>query len=99
MGTLSNNEMALVIRNGGSVMFNGRHINRIEDLPNDAQIAAATNDPAREAAAVAALQQQVAAMQAQLEEAQAAQAKRQEKAPASAASTSKDDKKADSGKG
>ena len=76
MGVLSNNEMAQAIQRGGSVIFNGRHINRIEDLPNDAQIAAVMGDPAREAAAVAALQQQVAAMQAQLDEAQAAQARR-----------------------
>lgn len=97
MGILTNNEMARVIREGGSVLFQGRHYNRIEALPNDAQIAAAVGDADRETAATNVLKQQIAAMQAQLDEVQAGQARRQEKAPAAAEKDTKKEK-ADTGK-
>lgn len=63
MGVLTRSEMEQTIIQRGSVLYRGRIISRIQDLPSDADLAA--GDPAQEAAAAAALDAQIAALQAQ----------------------------------
>lgn len=63
MGVLTRSEMEQAIIQRGAVLYRGRIISRIQDLPSDADLAA--GDPAQEAAAAAALDAQIAALQAQ----------------------------------
>lgn len=64
MATLSRAEMESVIAGGGSVLYDGHTLTRVEQLPSAAQLAA--GDPAKEAEATADLQAQIAELQAQL---------------------------------
>lgn len=63
MGTLSRNDMEQAIIQKGSVLYQGRIISRIQDLPTDADLA--KGNPDMEAAAAAALDVQIAALTAQ----------------------------------
>lgn len=63
MGVLTRNEMEQVIVVGGSVLFQGRLIGRVQDLPTDADLA--KGNPEQEAHAAAALDAQIAALQTQ----------------------------------
>lgn len=64
MATLTRREMEAVIRGGGSVLYNGRLISKLSDLPTAAELA--RGNPRAEQAAAAELQAQVADLQAQL---------------------------------
>lgn len=70
MATLSRAEMEAVIASGGSVLYDGHILTRMEQLPSAAALAA--GDPAKEAAATADLQAQIAELQAQLAQLQPA---------------------------
>jgi hypothetical protein len=63
MGTLSRGEMEAAIAEGGSVLYGGHLISRVQDLPSAADLA--RGNPEQEAAAAAALEAQIAALQAQ----------------------------------
>lgn len=63
MGTLTREQMARVIEDGGSVLHGGRLITRLEHLPTEADLA--KGNPEREAAAAAALDAQIAALMIQ----------------------------------
>jgi|SRR6185503_11941035 len=73
MAVLTREQMAAVIEGGGSVLHNGALITRLADLPSAAELAA--GDPAKEAAAQAALQAQIAALQSQVDQLQVSQVK------------------------
>jgi hypothetical protein len=62
--TLTREQMETVIRRGGSVLHNGQTITRVQDLPSLAELA--QGDPAAEAEALKALQQQMAEVQSQI---------------------------------
>lgn len=70
MATLSRVEMEAVIASGGSVLYDGHILTRIEQLPSAAALAA--GDPAKEAEATADLQAQITELQAQLAQLQPA---------------------------
>jgi hypothetical protein len=71
MGTLTRDDMARVLANGGSVLYGGRLITRERDLPSAADLAG--DDPVQQARAQAALQQQIAALQEQVAQLQQAE--------------------------
>lgn len=60
MAVLSRNEMEQVIRGGGSVLHGGRIISRVQDLPNDADLA--QGNPEQEQQLATALDIQIAAL-------------------------------------
>jgi len=62
---MKRSEMEQIIVQGGSVLYQGRTISRVQDLPSEADLA--VGDPAQEAAATAALQAQMADLQAQID--------------------------------
>lgn len=61
---LTHEQMREVIREGGSVLYRGRVISRIEDLPSPAVLA--IGDPAKEQEIAHSLQAQIDQLQAQL---------------------------------
>jgi hypothetical protein len=61
--TLSREEMERAIREGGSVLYQGRTISRVEDLPNAVDLV--QGDAAKQAAVRAAIDAQIAALTAQ----------------------------------
>lgn len=63
MGTLSRAEMAQVIQGGGSVLYLGRTLTSLAQLPSEAELA--EGDPEQSAAVVSALDAQIQALQAQ----------------------------------
>lgn len=63
-GKLTYDGMRMVLRSGGSVMWQGRLINRESDLPNEAQLA--QGDAVKTERARAALQAQLESLQSQL---------------------------------
>lgn len=65
-------EMEQIIQSGGSVVYHGRILSSLHDLPSDAELAA--GNPERETIAVTTLQQQIADLQAQLAQLQLSQA-------------------------
>lgn len=73
MATLSHKEMKAVIDGGGSVIYKGRHISRVDDLPSAADLA--KGDAAQEQATAADLQQQIDALRAELAKVQPKQEK------------------------
>jgi hypothetical protein len=58
--TLSREEMERVIREGGSVLYGGRTISRLEDLPNEVDLA--QGDEAKQQALAADIDAQIAAL-------------------------------------
>ena len=62
MASLTRGEMEQVIRSGGSVLYGGRILTKVEHLPAAEQLAG--DDPARLADAAAELDAQIAALQA-----------------------------------
>lgn len=72
MSTLSRKEMEAVITGGGSIIYQGRHISRMDDLPKAADLA--KGDPDKEAATMTDLQAQIAALQAEMAKLQPKQA-------------------------
>lgn len=64
MPQLTRAEMESVIATGGSVLWNGVPLMRVQDLPSEASLA--QGDPEQEAAALANLQQQIADLHAQM---------------------------------
>jgi hypothetical protein len=61
--TLSREEMERVIREGGSVLYQGRIVARVEDLPNEVDLA--QGDAEKQAAVRAAIDAQITALTAQ----------------------------------
>jgi len=64
MATLTRDEMEAVIKGGGSVLYQGRTLSSVAQLPSVAELA--QGDPDKEAAATADLQAQIAQLQQQL---------------------------------
>lgn len=62
MAEMTRDEMVAVHQRGESVLFRGRLITRPEDLPSEADLS--KGDPAKEAAAREALDDQIRALQA-----------------------------------
>lgn len=73
MAQLTRAEMEAVIRSGGSVVFRGRVLSKIEHLPSAVDLAA--GDTTKLQATVDDLDAQIAALQEQQKVAKAAQAK------------------------
>lgn len=69
-GMLSRQEMERVIQQGGAVLYRGRSIARVQDLPSEAELA--QGDPQAELQAAANLQTQMAELQRQLAQLQPA---------------------------
>jgi hypothetical protein len=69
--TIGRAAMEQAIRSGGSVMYQGRLITAVEQLPSAAELAA--GDPAAEAEAQASLQTQIAELQRQMAQLEARQ--------------------------
>lgn len=63
-GKLTRAGMEAVIKDGGSVLHNGKLLRRIEDLPNEAELV--KGDAEAEKATSDSLQRQIDALQAQL---------------------------------
>jgi hypothetical protein len=80
MATLSRDQMEAVIANGGSILYGGRLITRVEHLPSEADLAA--GNPDAEAKAAERLQQQMDALQKQMARLQEQQQATPAKAPA-----------------
>jgi cell division protein FtsB len=72
MATLSRDQMEAVIANGGSILYGGRLITRVEHLPSEADLAA--GDPTAEAKAAEKLERQMAQLQEQMKKLQEQQA-------------------------
>lgn len=89
MATLTRDEMEAVIKGGGSVLWQGHTLSRIQDLPSAADLAA--GDPAKEAQATADLQAQITALQAQLAQLAPAPVKASKKKPAEPAEPTEGD--------
>lgn len=90
MATLTRDEMEAVVKSGGSVLYGGKTLSRVEHLPSAAELA--QGDPAKEAAATADLQAQIAELQAQLAQLQpSAPAKASKKKPAATDPTDEND--------
>lgn len=64
MANLTRKDMIEILREGGSVIYNGFHIKDLRNLPSEAELA--LGDPDRERAALAELQAQKAELDAQL---------------------------------
>jgi hypothetical protein len=69
--TIGRAAMEQAIRSGGSVMYQGRLITAVEQLPSAAELAA--GDPAAEAEAQTSLQTQIAELQRQMAQLEARQ--------------------------
>ncbi len=82
MAQLTRAEMEAVIRGGGSVIYKGRVLSKIEHLPSAVDLAA--GDPAKLNATVDDLDTQIKALQEQRKTAAAAQAKADKDAKAAA---------------
>lgn len=93
MATLTRDEMRKVIQEGGSVLWQGHTLTRLEQLPSEAQLA--QGDPEKEHAATESLQTQIAQLQAQLAQlqppAEPTPAKASKKKPAPADPTDEGD--------
>ena len=63
MGVLTRSEMEQAIKAGGSVLYKGRVIYQLGDIPDEAELA--SGDPEQEAVARNALDAQIAALQVQ----------------------------------